>query len=204
MTRRLSPRAPGPLLAVLTLAFAGCTVAMSTPPPADTPESGEYSNSADHWPLVFHAHWFGAACYSTRGCRVEYAGFAHRDDDEAEMTPSISSLGGAYPSVLTGGWGPLPNFPPPAVVDWISSDGTRLHAEVDFNAIFADRLVLHSLERAEIGPTYNPQPEIILEVADRTINVYMRSHISTKELQKPGNRFSRFRSDLTKAYSRTY
>lgn len=204
MTRRLSPRAPGPLLAVLTLAFAGCTVAMSTPPPADTPASGEYSNSADHWPLVFHAHWFGATCYSTRGCRVEYAGFAHRDDDADRLTPSSASLGDAYPKVMSGGWGPLPNFPPPALVDWQSADGTRLHAEIDMEKIFGDRLVLHTLKRDEIGPTYDPQPEILLEVNDRTISVYMRSRISTRKLEEPGNRFSRFRSDLTKAFCQTF
>ncbi|MDM0052216.1 hypothetical protein [Variovorax sp. J22R115] len=47
-------------------------------------------------------------------------------------------------------------------------------------------------------------PAIILEVNDRTINVYMRAHISTKELQVPGNRYSDFRNDLIKAFSQTY
>jgi hypothetical protein len=48
------------------------------------------------------------------------------------------------------------------------------------------------------------EPEIILEVNDRTINVFMKARIPTKELQIPDNQHSRFRDDLILAYTRTY
>ena len=47
-------------------------------------------------------------------------------------------------------------------------------------------------------------PDIILEVNDRTINVYMRAFVPTRELQIPGNKYSGFRDDLILAWSRTY
>ena len=47
-------------------------------------------------------------------------------------------------------------------------------------------------------------PDILLEVNDRTINVYMRAFVPTRELQIPGNKYSRFRDDLILAWSKTY
>src|SRR3546814_10785958 len=90
-------------------------------------------------------------------------------------------------------------------VTWRSKDGTPHHAEVDIGDIFKDRLIRHNLQREEISETSSiSHPGIILEVNDRTINVYMRARIPTKELQIPGNKYSDFRNDLIKVFSRTY
>ena len=71
--------------------------------------------------------------------------------------------------------------------------------------IFKDGLIRHNLQREEIANTTNMfVPDIILEVNDRTMNVYMRAHISTKALQEPGNKYSNFRNDLIKIYSKNY
>jgi hypothetical protein len=171
-----------------------------------TPASGK-GPSADvvaDWPLRFFAHEFGTSCYSVHGCEIKY-GHYWREEPEDELTLSSASIGDKYPGNLGASWGPIRNFPPPALVTWRSRDGTPLHAEIDMAEIFKDQLVLHKLEREEVGVNVSAlTPGIILEVNDRTINVYMRAHISTKELQIPGNRYSDFRNDLIKAFSRTY
>ena len=44
----------------------------------------------------------------------------------------------------------------------------------------------------------------ILEVNDRTINVYMRDMIALRKPQFPDRPHSDFRNDLIKVFSRTY
>lgn len=177
------------------------------PAAAHLPAKPGYSNAVNHWPLVFHAHWFGSDCFSTRSCKVLYAGMpegAMIEGEEHKSRPSVESYGIPLKKLLRGGRGPIPNFPSPAVVDWRSADGSSHHAEIDIGEIFKDQLVRHHVPREDVGATYNPQPEIMLEVNDRTINVYMRAHISTRALQKPGNPYSDFRDDLIKVFSRDY
>lgn len=176
----------------------------STAPPGAS--AGQHESAGAEWPLKFKAHYFDAICFSTYGCRVRYGHYYPgdaRDDVLAKSSENIPN----YPNNLSAGWGPIGNFPPPAKVTWRSKDGTPLEAEIDIAEIFKDELIRHNLKREEIsdrgiGP--GALPGIILEVNDRTINVYMRAHISTKELQKPGNKYSDFRDDLIKVFSHTY
>lgn len=176
-----------------------------TSPAAERPDARNDSNGVE-WPLKFKAHYFRATCYSTYGCRVHYGHYYPGDDPDDVLAISSDSVPG-YPDNLKASWGPFPNFPSPAKVTWRSKDGTPLEAEIDIGEIFKDELIRHNLKREEIselgiGP--GALPGIILEVNDRTINVYMRAHISTKELQKPGNQYSDFRDDLIKVFSHTY
>jgi hypothetical protein len=194
------------------LLIAGCQPTMSAPtlPDRDDPQGIDetYSDNASDWPLKFRGHKFDAYCFSTYGCKIHYHYKpAVVDDPENVLKPTTESLGAKYPGILTAGMGPIPNFPSPAKVTWRSRDGTSHEAEVDIGEIFRDQLIRHNLDREEvsakgIGP--GAIPDIILEVNDRTINVYMRAHISTSTLQEPGNRYSDFRNDLIKVYSRTY
>lgn len=192
-----------PLLAVQT----GCQSAMpssSNPPDRDSSGSS-YSNFPAKWPLEFRAHYFGAHCFDTQECEIRYRGFPHGNKDSA--SPSIASYGRPLEDLLSAGRGPIPNFPPPAEVTWRSKDGTSHAAEIDIGEIFKDQLIHHNLRSEEvsdrgIGP--GAMPSIIIEVNNRTVNVYMRAHISTRQLQKPGNRFSDFRNDLIRVFSKTY
>jgi hypothetical protein len=72
------------------------------------------------------------------------------------------------------------------------------------DAIFKDRLIRHNLAREELTENQGSLPGIILEVNDRTINVYMKATLWTKEEQIPGNRHSHSRSDLIKVFSQSY
>lgn len=194
--------------ALISVATTGChaTMAQSTSPgPSSALPEGHYTNVGAEWPLKFRAHYFGGHCFDTQSCEILYRGFRHGAEDRP--SPSVESYGRPLDKLLSAGRGPIPNFPPPARVTWRSKDGTPLEAEIDIGEIFRDELIRHNLKQDEIsehGPGPGLLPAIVLEVNDRTISVYMRAHISTKELQKPGNRYSDFRDDLIKVFSQNY
>ena len=209
-----SPKTVASRVAALLCVFllAGCQPAMTMSAMSGNDpghsDDGNHSTTTADWPLKFQAHKFDAYCFSTFGCKVYYR---HKppvvDDPDDVLKPSSESLGNKYPDILSAGMGPIFNFPPPAKVTWRSKDGSRHQADVDIGEIFKDQLIRHNLKQDEIakegiGP--GAIPEIILEVNDHTINVYMRAHISTRELQEPGNRYSGFRNELIRVYSHTY
>ncbi|MET0327552.1 MAG: hypothetical protein ABW163_02155, partial [Luteimonas sp.] len=82
-------------------------------------------NTVADWPLTFVQHNFGAVCYSTYGCTVDYNGYRHRSDSDDQLRPALSSV---HPDILrsapTGYLGIL-DLPPPATVRWRSRDGSR-------------------------------------------------------------------------------
>lgn len=175
---------------------------------AMTQESGAHEASnrnrtAAEWPLTFVQHNFGAHCFDTIGCRITYGGFTHGVDRDDEVSPPVSSYKGTHTQLLSAGHIARRNFPPPAQVRWRSKDGAPHEAEVDIADIFKDRAVRHNVPLDQVLGDLG-DPDIILEVNDRTINVYMRAFVPTRELQIPGNKYSGFRDDLILAWSRTY
>ncbi|HEY0504730.1 MAG TPA: hypothetical protein VGD42_14710 [Lysobacter sp.] len=186
---------------LVVLSLAGCHSAMSSNSHDSTPREG-FDNSSKRWPLEFRVHYFGWHCFDTLSCEVSYSGWASRMD---EPSPSVASYGRPLEDLLSAGRGPIVNFPPPALVSWRSRDGMPHHAEVDIGAIFKDQRVRHNVSREDVTEHGNDTaPKVVLEVNDRTINVYMRATIWTKQEQIPGNPLSHSRDDLIKVYSRTY
>jgi hypothetical protein len=183
------------------LLFAGCQPVMTTNASA---QESIPTNPGDAWPFKFKRHNFGMACYSTYGCRIRYGDHQINEPDD-ELSPSSESIGPDYRDNLSGGRLGIQNFPPPARVKWRSEDGSSHEAEVDIATIFENESILHNVARADVDPSTSVgTPEIILEVNDRTINVYMKTRIPTKQQQIPGNQYSFFRDDLILAYTRTY
>jgi len=156
------------------------------------------------WPLRFSEHDFLSVCYDTYGCNVRYAGIPQQFDAPDVLSPSPASHGINYQENWPNGQAGIRNFPGPAEVSWRSRDGVPHTAHIDIASIFADQSVRHHVARDEIPrwATIHP-PTIVLEVKDRAINVYMRSHIPTKQEQIPGNRYSNFRREvvLVKSYN---
>jgi hypothetical protein len=188
----------------LTLIFSlsGCQSAMSTPNPKTV---GRTTIVPNEFPLRFKGHNFEANCYNTIGCSIVYYNkYQVKDDpDELASPPKNAQYkdhwGGAVEIAI-------PNFPPPAIVKWRSLDGVAHEAEVDIGKIFKDQKILHHVPENEIpeGWAHDVRPDILMEVNDRVINVYMRAHIATKQEQIPGNKYSHFRNDLILAWSQTY
>ena len=192
----------GALAAVVLRNLSGCS-AMSSPQEAGMELAVKIDTSK---PIRFSKHDFGASCFDTWGCRVRYNGFLHVDDAEDEKSAPTSDFGPDYLDHLSAGYVGVANFPESAQVEWHSLDRTALRATIDIGEIFKDQLVIHEVPADQLPPyLFTPViPGILLVVEDRTIRVYMKAHISTKDLQVPGNRYSSFRNDVVLAYSKTY
>jgi hypothetical protein len=184
--------------ALLLLSLAGCHAAMHE----NTTSS--FSPSAIAWPLRFTEHRIGVYSFSTYGLRVVYDGALVEDEDQAVLKEPSSAFS-RYPIAMDGNWGHYHNFPSPMELSWRSADGVPHQAQVDIGEIFKDQRILHKVPREEIAENGTiGTPGIIVEVNDRTINVYMRAYISTKSEQIPGNKYSHHRDDLILAWTRTY
>ena len=194
----------GSALVAVSLALTGCSAAM-TSTPAPESSAGLDDSAYVGWPLKFKAHYFGASTYSTYGCKVVYSGMNRVADSEEVLQNSSESIGSKYPNNMRAGWGPIANFPPPATVTWRSKDGSSHEAEIDIGEIFKDELIRHNIAREDaMDPASSGMPGIILEVNDRTINVYMRAMIWLKEPRLPGRPHSDYQDDLIKVFSRSY
>lgn len=195
-------RAVAALLALF--AATGCQTAMSSSATPD-PSAGAQAVTTEQWPLRFQRHRFGGFCFDTWGCSIVYDGFPHGQDDRERLSASTASFGAAYPKRMKAAHLDIANFPAPAEVTWRAKDKSEHHARVDIGAIFADGLIRHEAARADVaaGVSLN-DPEIILEVDDRTINVYMRCMIPLNHPLDPTNPNSNFRADLVRVYSQTY
>lgn len=188
-----------------SLATTGCQgMAMTTQDVASQGPARPDNTVAD-WPLKFVQHNFGARSHSTYGCTVDYNGHRHLSEPDDELQPAFADVHPDSMKNMAAGYVGVMNFPAPAHVRWRSKDGMPHEAEVDIGAIFKDQLILHEVPREDIKEGVSIlNPDIILEVDDRTINVYMRARIPTKSLRTPGNPHSDFRKDLVLAWSRTY
>lgn len=186
------------------LLVAGCQPAM-TAPAAPTAINGHatVAGTAAEWPLTFKRHLFGAVCFGTRGCEVIYD---DRDHGTAVDTPPVSEIPAQrYDALMIARYGDLPNFATPARLRWRSSDGSEHAAKVDLAEIFRDGLIRHKTPREDIaGDVSMGFTHVVLEIDDRTVNVYTRTMIPTRREQIPGNPHSFFRDDLIKVYTRTY
>lgn len=192
--------------ALLGIAFlAGCQPAMTHSIVSEPPAAANrpYTGTVADWPMFFSHLQFGVACFDTQSCRVVYNDFEF--GNPAPTGPVAAMTPQAYDAAMTASYGPVARTTPPAEIVWRCKDGAELRAEVDIAAIFADGAIRHQVPRDEIpegvsmGATH-----VLVEVNDRTVNVYTRTMIPTKREQIPGNKFSAFRDDLIKVYSRTY
>ncbi|RDZ28190.1 hypothetical protein [Lysobacter silvisoli] len=175
---------------------------MSTQPVYDPPNKTDPSR-----PLTFAQHDFGAAAYDTYGATVLYNGEYALKDDPETLAPSSATLGPDYRSKhLTAPWAGIRNFPGPVTVSWRSKDGSAHEARIDLAQLFADRHIRHQVPREQLAASgvLAEDPQILLEINDRTITVLTRAMVHTREPQVPGNRYSDFRNDLIQVYSHTY
>jgi len=190
-------------IAVSVLLMTGCRPAMS----AQTNARIEPPAQTHAVPLTFKLHNFDVHCYNTLSCSVIY-----NNNDFARPylnTPTPAPSAGDYQKHWgTASYLGIKNFPAPAQVRWKSKDGEAHEATVDIGAIFKDELIWHNVPKSEMADFYSGpvagEPDIFLEVNDRTISVYMTTLIPTKTEQIPGNKNSYGRDDIFLAWSHTY
>ncbi len=191
------------LIASMVL-VAGCQ-GMAMTQETRTEGSIRADNTVADWPLKFVRHNFGAHCFDTIGCRITYAGFVHGVDHADEVSPPMASYKGSRDQLLRAGHVGKRNFPAPAKVTWRSKDGVPHEAEVDLDVIFKDRVVQHNVLREDYRDDLGiADPDIVLEVNDRTISIYMRALILTKTEHASGSAHGYSREDLVLVSSNTY
>ena len=158
-------------------------------------------------PLRFKTHNFAAHCYNTEHCSVVY------DDYDFTRpyhdTPAPAPQGADYKKHWAkASYLGVHNFPAPAAVRWTSKDGTAHEAQVNIADIFKNELIWHDVAKADMANFYEGpvagSPDIVLEVNDRTINVYNGMLIPTRSEQIPGNKYSYSRNDLFLVWTQTY
>ncbi|TWT19343.1 hypothetical protein FQY83_13385 [Luteimonas marina] len=188
-----------------SLATTGCQGMAMTTQDVASQGAARPDNTVADWPLKFVQHNFGAFSHSTYGCVVDYNGFRHLSEPDDVLQPAVEDVHPDSRGNMPSGYIGVMNFPAPARVRWRSKDGSAHEVEVDIAAIFRDQLILHEVPREDVAEGVSIlNPDILLEVDDRTINVHMRARIPTKSLRTPGNPHSDFRRDLVLAWSRTY
>ncbi|MFN7214078.1 MAG: hypothetical protein ACK5US_14280, partial [Lysobacteraceae bacterium] len=77
----------------------------------------------------------------------------------------------------------------------------------DFDVLFKDRLIPlpPTVKREDIPERIGiGHPTIVVEVVDRTVNVYTSTHVPMKTEQIPGNPYSDFNDDLVRVFTQTY
>ena len=171
------------------------------------------------WPLRFHAHSFSARCMNTLACSIVYDRYQFGNRKAGIFGEPVDSPSGPPPEnwkeYWTGTYGVRTEdertFPGPVELDWVSLDGISHRASIDLETVFPERLVLHSLSREEVKAAWlecasvEPvAPQILVEVNDRSIRIYMRALIVTEAAQLPGNPRSHLRKDLMLAWEGSF
>ena len=201
-------RLPALMLFALLAPLIGCATTMQAPAQTDGQVADRLQMDTrprvvdgNKLPLRFAGHSFAVHVYDTLAFYVEYNGTGWFSDQyRSARSPSYAESIPREHWPLAGYIG-VRNWPSPAKLRWTSLDGDQHTAEIDFSEIFADGLTLHQVPDNELPAGMYHQgistdPEIHLEVENRTVRVYQRARMSTRTEQVPGNRYTRNRSDL--------
>ena len=196
------------LLLPLVALLAGCTTTLSANPQASGQVEGRLQMDTrprvvdgNPLPLRFVRHDFAVHVYDTQAFYVEYNGdgfFASHYRNTRSPSYADSIPRDRWP---TAGYSAVANWPGPANLRWTSLDGVEHTAKIDFSRIFADGLTLYTVPDNELPAGMYHQgistnPEIHLEVENRTVRVYQRARMSTRSEQRPSNQYSNYRKDL--------
>lgn len=163
----------------------------------------------DTWPLRFDSFDFGARCYNTLRCSIIFANHQHSPFEEDE--PSGLPFSPDWKDHWEAGFIVSPNevFPPPVEIKWTAMDGVERRTSVDLEAIFPNREILHNVPREEVDEMwwvseFSRHAEILLEVNDRTINVYMKAWVLTNRLSPEDPEIKESHRDLILAWTKNF
>lgn len=191
---------------LLALALQGCATPMTIESTAGDagPENGRstYNRLLDG-PLRIRGHNIGAYCFSTWGCRVAYGRHLIEDQAPDRWQRPLPDFPGLRER-MNGSMLAYRAFEGPVRIEWRDAQKQPLQMELDLAAIFPDRLIRHDVPDELIDPetTVGP-PDIIIEVNDRTVRLYMRAHIPLKAPRIPGNPSSNFIDESVLVLERT-
>ena len=162
------------------------------------------------WPIRFDDFNFGARSYNTLKSRIVFANKYQSTEKERTGPSGVphspdwkDSWYGSH--IVSAG----EVFPSPIEIYWTALDGVARETKIDLEDVFPDRLVLHNVPREDIRPGWEGAPEsrsveILLEVNDRTINIYMRGRILQRKIKESDDPNGEWRRDLILAWTKTY
>jgi hypothetical protein len=147
------------------------------------------------WPLRFNSYSFGAICYNTLASRVIFCNAlqtSRKELDSPSGQPHRPDWKEHWHADFTHDSGPPDSFPTPIDIKWTALDGVERETSIDLNDVFPDRLILHDAKPEDLEPWWaeigfmgrGHHVEILLEVNDRTINIYMKTEVRTKHQEK--------------------
>jgi hypothetical protein len=129
-------------------------------------------------PLKFKTHDLNIQAYSVSDVKIEYAGTQFTLFEGKVSKAKTAQDETKYPNGKSGSYVAFNSL---ANVEWCSQDGDRHKYELDFNEIFKEKKVLHDADPAQIYkplPILGNEPTIIIELNNRTLNVYMYTVLS--------------------------
>ncbi|MFZ6734761.1 hypothetical protein ACO0LG_22750 [Undibacterium sp. Ji42W] len=164
---------------------------------------GNIAMAADDDVLKFSSHDLGLKIFSASDFRLVYANSPHelalgevaREKNATDEMREPGFTSGEYPS-----------FAGPVEMEWRSKEGIHFKHTLDLDSIFKDRKVLHHEDPARIYkpmPVSGGAPTIIIEVNDRTVNVYMFTTIQIIP-QDPNAIRREAHDNMVLAYSKTF
>ena len=150
--------------------------------------------------ITFSEHNLGSDCFSARKFKVRY-GRLRLEGYPDQLAPAKTKRA----DISTGGPAlGYPAFVGPLSVEWESADGSHFSETLDLNEIFKGRRVLHEEDPAKIDtvrPLATP-PNIIVEVNDKTLTLFMDVDIGLKPVEPGGMRG--YRRNRLIAFQKTY
>jgi hypothetical protein len=152
--------------------------------------------------LKFQRHNLATDCYSATVMRVIYAHKqfpACSNKISREKRPEDDKR---WPGVISD----FRAFEGPLQVEWRTRDGDSHSVVLNLDDIFRDKVVLHREDPQRIDqsmPMIPSNPIIVIEVHDRTLNVYMDVRIALRPTD-PSVRTRDVRRNRTLAYSKTF
>lgn len=163
--------------------------------------------SPTDWPLTFRSYSVSFRAYNTLRCSVIYDN--HSQMPELLDRPSGEPPEGDWRKKWHAGYCIVPGralHMLPAKIDWVSMDGEEHSESLVVQDMFDGRRILHNVPRDEISPAWVPRGhvEILVEINDRSICLYMRAQVPTSEAPEPENPLSYWRMDLVSGWSRKY
>jgi hypothetical protein len=162
------------------------------------------------WPLRFDSFSFDARCYHTLKCMVIFSK-SHHISEKYQIGPSGEPYAPDWKDHWHAGYNISAEdvFPSPVEVYWTAMDGIARKAVIDLEKIFPERLILHNALEEEVMDGWGLEDharrvQILVEVNDRTINIYMRAWVALKQRRNPEDRMSDDLRDLMLAWTKTY
>lgn len=177
--------------------------ALPASPNSDDGSTASYNRLADG-PLHFQSHNIGAYCFSTWGCRVTYGTHLIEDREPSQWQRPLADFPGLRER-MDGSMLGYRAFEGPLRIQWQDARKQPLELELDLSKVFPDRRIRYEVARELIAPTASVgPPDVIVEVNDRTVRIYMRARIPLKAPRIPGNSLSNFIDDSVLVLERIF